>query len=183
MQLTRTRADRIVRDADPWLRRLGLPYYTLSILLEMRVGDEVVLFDYDGPPIVPGATVRGRGVARIERCRDGQWRYDALWMLGIGKLYQRGTIWTFGAFKVQKFRRLSWEVKDAEAMRVFEHVLRLSSRLARMARARGDCVSMQALKPYPYRDLDAVASDVPLLETLAPMPKAQCASPLMGAPL
>ncbi|WP_321874500.1 hypothetical protein [Burkholderia ubonensis] len=159
---------RIVCDADPWLRRLGLPYYTLAILRDMRVGDEVVLFDYEGPCIVPGGDTPGRVAAMVERVK-GEWRFEALWMVGIGKNdKRRGTIWTFGRFKVEKSRRLSWPEKDMAAMRSFERIVRLSNRLAKMARAAGDSSSRRAMTPYPYRHYDDVLAVAPFLTTLIP---------------
>ncbi|MBN3780472.1 hypothetical protein G3O06_23445 [Burkholderia sp. Ac-20345] len=174
-------SQRITVDADPWLRRLGLPYYTLAILRDMRIDDEVVLFDYDGPCIVPGGDTPGRVAALVERVK-GQWRYEALWMIGVGKCnMRRGTIWTFGTFKVEKGRRLSWPEKDMAAMRLFERVVRLSNRLARMARASGDKSSSKALTPYPYRNYGDVLAAAPFLTTLVPPPRTGLPSTSLAA--
>ncbi|KWN79237.1 hypothetical protein WM24_27335 [Burkholderia ubonensis] len=163
-------AGRVVVDGDRWLRRLGMPYFTLAILREMRVGDEVILLDYDGPSILPGGEPPGRVGASIEKVRGGNWYFSALWMLHVGHATRRPHIFTFGTFRVETGRRLSWEGKDTGAMRSFERVVRLSVRLARMARFAGDRTSARRMEPYPWLDHDFTRTDVPFLTTIAAAP-------------
>lgn len=70
----------VVCDAGHWLRRMRLPADTLTVLLQMATGDDVVLFEFDGPALISGGSV-GVGRARIlcasneqlDAARTGGW--------------------------------------------------------------------------------------------------------------
>lgn len=119
----------VVCDAGQWLRRMRLQTLTLTKLLQMPVGDEVVLFEFDGPPLVAGAAA-GVGRARIERRSNDEWRFDALWTLGVGNAHRRGTIYAVGEFTIVGPRMLSWETRSGEAMCRFRRIVRLNAWLA-----------------------------------------------------
>lgn len=115
----------VVCHADQWQRRMRLPAHMLTMLMRMAPGDEVVLFEYDGSA--------GVCRARIERRRDGQCRFDALWTLGIGNARRRATIYAVGEFTIVGPRLLSWEARSGEAMGRFRRIVRLGAFLARTA--------------------------------------------------
>ena len=118
----------VVCHEDQWLRRMRLPAHMLTMLMRMAPGEEVSLFEYDG--------TAGVCRARIERRRDGQCRFDALWSLGIGNAgnaRRRATICAVGEFTIVGPRLLSWEARSGEAMGRFRRIVRLGACLARTA--------------------------------------------------
>lgn len=117
-----------VCDAGQWLRRMRLTGTVLTRLLEMAVGDELVLFEFSGPPLAASGPV-GIGRARIERRQAGQWRFDALWTLSIGHACPRGSIYAVGEFAIHGPCMLSWDAQTGEAMRRFQRIVRLGTRL------------------------------------------------------
>lgn len=116
----------VVCHADQWLRRMRLPAHMLAMLMRMAPGDEVVLFEYDGSA--------GVCRARIERHREGQCRFDALWTWGMGNARRRAPINAVGEFTIVGPRLLSWEACSGEAMGRFRRIVRLGACLARTAR-------------------------------------------------
>ena len=122
----------VVCHADQWLRRMRLPVQTLTTLMKMDAGEELVLFEFDGPALLASGHA-GVCRARIERRRDGQCRFDALWTLGIGNTRRR-TIYAVGEFTIVGSRLLSWEARSGEAMERFRRIVRLGACLARTAR-------------------------------------------------
>lgn len=123
----------VVCHADQWLRCMRLPVQTLTTLMKMNAGEELVLFEFDGPALLAGGHV-GVCRARIERRRDGQCRFDALWTLSIGNTRRRATICAVGEFTIVGSRLLSWEARSGEAMERFRRIVRLGAWLARTAR-------------------------------------------------
>ena len=123
----------VVCHADQWLRRMRLPVHTLTTLMKMNAGEELVLFEFDAPALLAGGHARVCR-ARIERRRDGQCRFDALWTRGAGNTRGRATIYAVGEFTTVGPRLLSWEARSGEAMERFRRILRLGACLSRTAR-------------------------------------------------
>lgn len=140
-----------------WMRALRMPPFTIARLREMRVDEQLVMLNIQGPASFPTAEP---AVATIvfDRDRGGIWHYDALWMLHVGKsANRRGHIWTFGNFKLVRGGDIEFVAdsisdtpeKVAAAERQLRRISRLAARLAMMAQARGDRAAYVGLYPYP----------------------------------
>lgn len=164
----------IVFDGHDWAGRLRLPYWTIAKLREMRVGDELPIFEFFGPPMLENL-----GPSRVSCCvqrEKGLWRLDVLWMAHIGKARKRGHIWSWVNFHLgagSMVTLLSEEGQDASELLRAEfqvrRVCRLVGRLQRMADRAGDRRSMVSMMPSPghwRRESDVV----PFLQQIAAHP-------------
>lgn len=121
----------ITIDADKILNDLRLPYYTIAMLRDMKLGDDYQLFDVYGPSIA-GADPANAS-ASIEKIKGG-YSLSAMWMLNIGNARRRGHMWvptvTINLLPGRKFK-----IKQANlnALRLFIRICRLAHRLAKMA--------------------------------------------------
>ncbi|TAG49758.1 MAG: hypothetical protein EAZ30_02680 [Betaproteobacteria bacterium] len=136
-------------DGSRLLRDLRLPYYSIAIMREMRLGDERTLFDvYTSRPMydeVPDE--HGSASAQIERVRGGFY-LSALWMLPIGNHRSRGTLFCTGfAIRLLPNRRFALEHKDVDNLRLFVRIVRLAARVSSMAKAAGESQCARLLRP------------------------------------
>lgn len=95
----------VVCHADQWLRRMRLPVQTLTTLMKLDAGEELVLFEFDAPALLAGGHA-GACRARIERRRDGLCRFDGLCTRGIGNARRRATICAVGEFTIVGPRKI-----------------------------------------------------------------------------
>ncbi|WP_323117747.1 hypothetical protein [Burkholderia alba] len=157
---------RVVRDVNVWLQKLGLPPQTLAIARGMRIGSEIILFDYIGPSAFPDGTP-SRAYASIERRTGSTWCCSALWTIHVGQAARRGTILADGTFKIENNKKISWAAKEFQSIRRFERVVNLSKQLSRMALIAGDQWSAALLRPYPRYVEYPLCYNVPFLNTIA----------------
>lgn len=167
----------LIIDGDKLLRDLRLPYYTIAMLRDMKVGDSYELFQVYGPSMLPGTGADpAYAGARIEKVKGG-YELSALWMLHIGKATKRGHMWV-PAVKLKllpgrKFELVPDKRKDGEqvalaGLRLFIRICRLAHRLAVMAKASGAKDDARKLLPTMMSKVDnRCGYQVPFLETLA----------------
>lgn len=167
----------MIIDGDKLLRDLRLPYYTIAMLRDMRVGDSYELFDVYGPSMLPGTDVDPANAgARIEKVKGG-YALSALWMLHIGKAKKRGHMWV-PAVKLKllpgrKFELVPDKREDGEqvalaGLRLFIRICRLGHRLAAMAKASGAKDDARKLQPTMGSKVDnRCGYQVDFLATLA----------------
>jgi hypothetical protein len=158
-------------DAHDWMRQLRLPYWTVSILREMRVDDERHVLNVEGPAVGNRSEPT---VVRVIFSREptGVWSYEALWTLSVGKRV-RPHVYTMGHFKLHPGSivelRPSYESMSREgtlkAARLLMLICRRAARLSLMAEKGGDRAHGMALRPMPRKPHDPIR--VPYLETLA----------------
>ena len=134
----------MVIDGDKLLRDLRLPYYTIAMLRDMKLGDCYELFDVYGPSMFKGGdTDPANAGARIEKVKGG-YVLSGLWMLHIGKAQKRGHMWSPGVklklLPARKFELIPEKRADGEqvalaGLRLLIRICRLGHRLAAMAKA------------------------------------------------
>lgn len=164
----------IVFDGHDWMGRLRLPYWTIAKIREMRVGDELPIFEFSGPPMTE--RIESTRVACHVRRARGAFLLEVLWMAHVGKASKRGHIWSWVYFHLGTGSTVTLlgeegktesEILSAESS--VRRVCRLVQRLQRMAERAGDRHSMVSMMPMPghWRDENGV---VPFLQTIvAPM--------------
>lgn len=168
---------KMVIDGDKLLRDLRLPYYTIAMLRDMKVGECYELFDFYGPALPElGDAGPANAGARIERVKGG-FLFSALWMLHIGKAKRRGHMYAPGVkLKLLPGRKLeivSERFEDGEqvafaGLRLFVRICRLAHRLASMAKAAGAKEDVRLLRPAMMKEVDhRCGYEVPFLNTLA----------------
>lgn len=136
-------------DGHAWMKMLRVAYYTVAKIREMRIGDEISLFDFLGPPPT-------RARATITKHR-GYCRLSVLWLLNVGKASRRGHIWYWVDFKLERHCLVRMipnqdkpegtiaEIREAEY--TVRRVCRLVHRLGRMAKQADDRPSWVAMMP------------------------------------
>jgi len=144
----------IVLDADPLLRRFGLPYWALARMREMRVGDQLLLVNFDAPDVV----TRGHGhvAVTLTRERGGLFHIEAGWLAHLGRNAQRrGHLWSWAYFKILPHRKLELVQKGGaagqdtrrRALQLVEVVMRRACALSRWAKRDGDRQAYAAMSP------------------------------------
>lgn len=167
----------MIIDGDKLLRDLRLPYYTIAMLRDMRVGDSYELFDVYGPSMLSGTDVDPANAgARIEKVK-GAYVLSALWMLHVGKAHKRGHMWSPGAklkllpgrkFELIPEKRADGEQVALAGLRLFIRICRLGHRLAAMAKASGAKEDARKLRPTMMKEVDnRCGYQVDFLTTLA----------------
>lgn len=167
----------MILDGDKLLRDLRLPYYTIAMLREMKLGDSYELFDVYGPSMFKGVeTDPANASARIEKVKGG-YRLSALWMLHIGKAKRRGHMWSPGVtlklLPGRKFELVPAKGTDGQqvahgGLRLFIRINRLAHRLATMAKAAGAKDDARTLQPTMMSEVDhRCGYTVAFLDTLA----------------
>jgi hypothetical protein len=132
-------------DADWLLRKLRLPYYTVAKLRQMKLGEQLVLFNVLGPPMMNDA-VPSQARAVLTRVRGGI-NFGAVWNLHIGKASKRGHMYCLGTvFKLHPLRQISI-VTEGDSFKLFIKIFRLMHRLSAMAQAKGFNKDAVWLKP------------------------------------
>lgn len=136
----------MILDGDRLLRDLRLPYYTIAMLREMKVGDCYELFDVYGPSMFKNGDTEldpANASASIERIKGG-YRLSAGWMLHIGKARRRGHMWAPGVtLKLLPGRKFELvPAKGADGEKVALAGLRLFIRINRL---------LTDLLPWPRR--------------------------------
>lgn len=168
----------IVLDGNKLLRDLRLPYFTIAILREMKVGDYVELFDVSMYVDNSDKQDYPNAGARIERVKGG-YCLSALWMLHIGKVKKRGYMFCPGVtVKLMPGRKFEIPAKDdGEAdvsmagLRLFIRIVRLAHRLSRMASAAGEKGCARKLCPsVTGHEEERCGYIVPFLNKLAAPP-------------
>jgi hypothetical protein len=143
----------IVLDVDPLLRRWGLPYWTWARMRRMRVGDILVLADFDAPNI---CGILGNVGVTLTRERGGLFRLEAGWVAHLGKNAQRrGHLLTWVDFKMCNGRQLELHQPKfigqgdgrLRALELVTVVMRRAVLLARWAKRDGDRAAYTALSP------------------------------------
>ncbi|GIK74532.1 MAG: hypothetical protein BroJett021_35200 [Chloroflexota bacterium] len=169
-------ATNLVFDGHEWMERLRLPYWTIAKMREMRVGDELPIFEFSGPPM--SEKIASTKVACHVQRAKGSWRLEVLWMAHVGKASKRGHIWSWVDFRLgagSAITLLSEPNKDKSHVLSAEfqvrRICRLVDRLRRMADHAGDWHSMARMEASPgyWRDDIGV---VPFLK--------QIAAPMLG---
>lgn len=153
----------LIVDADPWLRRFRLPYWALARLRAMRVGDTLLLTEFEAPGLADGTGVAGVCVTRLR----GSFQMESVWTAHLGKnALRRGHLWWSVSFKVLAGRRLAllqpepWEGDFRLAgLRQAAVVLRRSRMLARWAAAAGDSRAAAALEPLNFMTRHDIETD------------------------
>jgi len=147
-----------VINADPWLRRSGLPYCALSYFRQMRVGDEYLLVDFAGPGFARGVL----GYATVHLARErGSFNLSGIWTLHLGRnAVKRGHIWVpesrFRLLKGRRFELLPTSLGQKnishDGMRLVAHLLCRAALLARLARDEGASEAYVAMHPLFFPD-------------------------------
>lgn len=141
-------------DGDKLLRDLRLPYFTIAMLREMKVGDYFELFDVSMYMEKSVNEDYPTASARIERVKGG-YSLSALWMLHVGKVKKRGHMFVPGVtLKLLPGRKFEIQAKDQNAaavaiagIRLFIRIVRLAHRLSRMAASVGEKGCERKLRP------------------------------------
>lgn len=141
-------------DGDKLLRDLRLPYFTIAMLREMKVGDYFELFDVSRCVDMDDKEDYPTASARIERVKGG-YSLSALWMLHVGKVKKRGHMFVPGVtLKLMPGRRFEIRTRDQNeadvsiaGLRLFIRIVRLTHRLSRMAAAVGEKGCERKLRP------------------------------------
>jgi hypothetical protein len=147
----------VIVDADPWLRRMRLPHYALSQFRQMKLHDEFLLVDFEGP----GISSANPGVAAVTLSRDrgGIFHIEVGWLMHLGaKTQKRGHLWWDAEFKLLPGRRLELlaahgrrpnaDARDpVKDMRMVALVMRRAALLARWACLAGDRRAGAAMHP------------------------------------
>ena len=144
----------IILDVDPLLRRWGLPYWTWARLRKMRVGDTMVLADFDAPDL---CGVQGNAGVTVSRERGGRFRIEGGWLAHLGKnAMRRGHMLTWVDFKMCNGRQLELlqprSFSDGEdgrrrALEMVTVIMRRAVLLSRWAKRDGDRDAYMALAP------------------------------------
>jgi hypothetical protein len=165
----------MIVDGDQLLRDLRLPYYTIAILRNMKVGDRFELFDVCGPSMFEGGDPSSAS-AGIERVKGGH-NLSALWMLHIGNARRRGHLWASGVkLKLLAGRRFEIltesDAGEAKAtLQSFVCICRLAHRLAAMATAAGDLKAAWLLRPMMTNEVaDRYGHEIGFLNSIAARP-------------
>lgn len=154
--MTKSSLPKIILDADPLLSRWGLPHWAWARIRELRVGESLLLVDFDGPGIgkCPGTA----GVS-LTRERGGTFRLEAGWLAHLGKNAQRrGHLWAWVDFKMLPKRQLELVQPDGapgqdtrrRALQLVQVVMRRAVLLARWAKRDGDDDAFIALAPQYF---------------------------------
>lgn len=141
----------LILDADPFLRRCGIPYWALAQFRQMRLEDLYLLVDFDTPGLGEAPGTAGVSLTR-ER---GYYRLNAGWLAHLGKnARRRGHLWAWVDFKILPNRKIELIQTGTpgpdnrlEALRLVELVLRRAVLLSRWARRDGDKKAWFAMSP------------------------------------
>ena len=165
-------------DGDKLLRDLRLPYFTIAMLREMKVGDYFTLFDVGMFVDMGDKEDCPTASAQIERVKGG-YSLSALWMLHVGKVKRRGHMFVPGVtLKLMAGRQFEIRAKDqSEAevsiagLRLFIRIVRLAHRLSRMAAAAEEKGCERKLRPsVTGHEEERCGYIVPFLNRLAAPP-------------
>lgn len=165
-------------DGNKLLRDLRLPYFTIAMLREMKVGDYFELFDVSMAVVKSEKEDYPTASARIERVKGG-YSLSALWMLHVGKVKRRGHMFCPGVtLKLMPGRQFEIPAKtqsEAEVslagLRLFIRIVRLAHRLSRMAAAIGEKGCERKLRPsVTGHEEERCGYVVPFLNKLAAPP-------------
>lgn len=176
--MPQTSSDKLIIDGDRLLRDLRLPYWTISILRQMHVGDGYDLFDFYGPPMGIGDDNLSNTGARIERIKGGLF-LSAGWMLHVGKAHKRGHMLCLDTKLVllpnRKFEvthlGFSKEPVNLMGLRLFVRIVRLAHRLADMAKQAGAKEDARMMRPnIQNKAPDRFGFRIPFLDCIAAPP-------------
>lgn len=160
--------DSLVIDGHDWMRMLRFPYFTVAKIREMKVGEELSMFEFAGPSGGLGQGSNAAGFsqgsnldygsvgARITRMHGGKWMLEVIWMAHIGKALRRGHIWSWVFFRLETgsiIRILPSSTDDdlIQSEQLVRKVCRLVARLSKMAEKTGDRQSMARMLAYPKK--------------------------------
>lgn len=171
----------LVIDGHDWMEILRFPYYTVAKIREMKVGDELSIFNFIGPSgFTKGSNAdRGEVGARIQRLHGKEWKLEVFWMVHIGKAFKRGHIWSWVTFRLGAGSIIRITNKSSEhvntlidAEKSVRRVCRLVHRLSKMAKKNGDSRSMSRMMAHPrqYYELPNEKPYIAFLETIAAPP-------------
>lgn len=141
-------------DANLWLRRFRLPYWTLASLRKMPIGDVLLLTEFQAPGLVQGTGLAGVSVTRYR----GYFQLEVVWTAHLGKnARRREHVWWSMEFKLRPGRQLellqqAWIDGDFRmaGMRQAEVVLRRARLLSRWAARAGEPRAAAALEPSHF---------------------------------
>ena len=165
-------------DGDKLLRDLRLPYFTIAMLREMKVGDYFELFDVSMALGKSEKEDYPTASASIERVKGG-YSLSAIWMLHVGKVKRRGHMFVPGvALKFLPGRKFEIQAKDQNAaamaiagIRLFIRIVRLAHCLSRMAASVGEKGCERKLRPsVTGHEEERCGYVVPFLDKLAAPP-------------
>jgi hypothetical protein len=171
----------IVVDGHKWMAMLRFPHFTVAALRDMRVGDELSMFEFLGPAM-GGSGEPAVALATISRAR-GKYQLEVAWMLHVGKVARRGHIWYWVNFALEKnsvirfippvkavCKNVGPVAETLLAERACRHVCRLAYRLSQMAEKAGDRNAMVDMLAAPRRAGRRAPPQIAFLDTLAAAP-------------
>lgn len=167
--------DSLVADGHEWMQALRFPYFTIAKIREMKIGEELSMFAFDGPSRLKDDFSRAE--ATIKRLR-GKWQIEVFWMLHIGKRQRRGDIWSWCYFKLEPSSVIRILPESSENVnhlilceKITRRVCRLAHRLSKMAEKAGDRQSMVEMWAVPRRyDEGRAVPYAVFLDTIAAPP-------------
>lgn len=144
----------LVVDADPWLRRLCLPSWALGKLREMRVGEVLLLTEFEAPGLTGSDGVAGVAVTRME----AYYELESIWTANLGRnASRRPHLWWAVQFKLKPGRKLELLQREfagsdfrLAGLRQAALVQRRARLLARWARRAGAVKAAVALEPANF---------------------------------
>jgi len=172
----------LVIDGHDWMRMLRFPYFTVAKIREMKVGDELSMFEFVGPSgFKEGSDAHpGHVGARIQRLHGKQWKLEVFWMAHVGKVFKRGHIWSWVTFRLGAGSVICITPESADhdlnylidAEKMVRRVCRLVHRLSKMAEKAGDRQSMVQMwaAPRQYSELPDEVPYIAFLDTIAAPP-------------
>lgn len=168
--------DSLTIDGHEWMRMLRFPYYTVAKIRNMKVRDELSMFEFAGPSCFKREAAAGNGCvcAKIQRMSGKRWKLEVFWMAHVGKTFKRGVIWSWVFFRLEPgslIRILPESVDDnlIRSEQVVRKVCRLANRLTKMAEKAGDRQSMAQMMAYPrqFYDLPDKVPYISFLDSIA----------------
>ena len=140
MVLEHPRSAKIVNrkvDAHSWIRSLGLEYYHVAKLRELRTGDTFMVSCFAGPGVMPDFP--GKCVAEITKMRGkGNYDFSAVWTIHITKKIHSHILVMNGNFKLLPRNIVEFPTDEAlSAENSFKKICRYAAHINKHARNYG----------------------------------------------